>query len=39
MTELPDMITIPAGRFIMGTVGEDRFAELDRAACTRSRDR
>jgi len=26
MTELPDMITIPAGRFIMGTVGEDRFA-------------
>lgn len=26
MIELPDMTTIPAGRFIMGTVGEDRFA-------------
>ena len=26
MIELPDMVTIPAGRFIMGTVGEDRFA-------------
>lgn len=26
MIELPDMITVPAGRFIMGTVGEDRFA-------------
>ena len=26
MIDLPDMITIPAGRFIMGTVGEDRFA-------------
>lgn len=26
MIELPDMITPPAGRFIMGTVGEDRFA-------------
>ena len=26
MIELPDMITIPAGCFIMGTAGEDRFA-------------
>ena len=26
MIELPDMITIPAGCFMMGTVGEDRFA-------------
>lgn len=26
MIELPDMITIPAGRFVMGTMGEDRFA-------------
>ena len=26
MIELPDMIAIPAGRFIMGTVGEARFA-------------
>lgn len=26
MIELPDLITIPAGRFIMGTLGEDRFA-------------
>lgn len=26
MIELPDIINIPAGRFIMGTVGEDRFA-------------
>lgn len=26
MIELPDMITIPAGRFIMGTSGEDCFA-------------
>ena len=26
MIELPAMVTILAGRFIMGTVGEDRFA-------------
>ena len=26
MIELPDMVTISAGRFMMGTVGEDRFA-------------
>lgn len=26
MIELPDMITIPAGRFVMGTAGDDRFA-------------
>jgi formylglycine-generating enzyme required for sulfatase activity len=26
MIDLPDMITIPAGRFIMGTAGENRFA-------------
>jgi formylglycine-generating enzyme required for sulfatase activity len=26
MIELPDLITIPAGRFVMGTLGEDRFA-------------
>ena len=26
MNNVPDMLTIPAGRFIMGTAGEDRFA-------------